>query len=175
MIQALYLLCATAGFIITVGSLLLIWKGRIVVDAEAKQITNVELPFGIKLQTNLPMVLMFLFGSGLLAFPIYQAMKREERDQAAKRLQPVKMCATVESSQPLSAVVLVDEKTIPKGKNTVYFEVPQRRDYTIVYLPRDNPAEIDRKIVALPSNGDCVDDKKFSFETAPPAAPGRSN
>lgn len=173
MIQALYLLCAIAGFVITVGSLLLIWKGRIVVDAEAKQITNVELPFGIKFQTNLPMVLMFMFGSALLAFPIYQATQREDRAWATNRLQRVRMCGGIESSQPLIGAVQVDDKIIPIGKGRVCFEAPLgERDYTIVYLSRNNLTELDRVIVSPPGNGTLETsfaDKKFSFELAPTA------
>lgn len=62
---------AAAGFIIVLGSILLIWKGRILIDAEGQTVTEVELPFNFRVKTQMPFVIMFLFGAFLLALPLF--------------------------------------------------------------------------------------------------------
>lgn len=144
MTQTLYLLCATAGFIVAVGSLLLIWKGRIVVDAEAKQITKLELPFGIKLQTNLPMMLMFLFGSSLLAFPVWQATRAADNQKIAY------LNGKIESRgqewKQVAAMAVADEKS-----NIVHefiLQVPlTESQYTVVYTW--DRGKLDEEVIQL--------------------------
>lgn len=145
MTQALYLLCAIAGFIITVGSLLLIWKGRIVVDAEAKQITNVELPFGIKLQTNLPMVLMFLFGGALLAFPIWQAARVERPGSHAY------LNGKIEGPEPVRAAAVADEKYDIIGEFNLQVPLTECQ-YTVIYTARNGVTRLGQEIVNLKSD-----------------------
>lgn len=147
MTQALYLLCAIAGFILTVGSLLLIWKGRIVVDAEAKQITSVELPLGIKLQTNLPMVAMFLFGGALLAFPIWQAA-RAERPGSQNRAY---LNGKIESPEPVRAAAVADEKYDIIGEFNLQVPLTECQ-YTIIYTARNGVTRLGQEIVNLKSD-----------------------
>lgn len=67
---------AAAGFIIVLGSILLIWKGRILIDTEGQTVTEVELPFGFRVKTQMPFVIMFLFGAFLLALPLFMIRNR---------------------------------------------------------------------------------------------------
>jgi hypothetical protein len=69
-------ICAFAGMVIVLGSLLLLWKGRIVLDSVKGEISEVELPLGFKVKTQQPILVMFLFGSFLLAMPIYMIKER---------------------------------------------------------------------------------------------------
>jgi hypothetical protein len=69
-------ICAFAGLVIVLGSLTLLWKGRILVDSTQREISEVELPLGFKLKTQQPILVMFLFGSFLLAMPIYMVRNR---------------------------------------------------------------------------------------------------
>jgi len=63
--------CAIAGLIIVVGSVfLLIWKSRIMIDAQGGAVSEIELPFGFKLRTQLPVVAMCFVGAFLLTLPI---------------------------------------------------------------------------------------------------------
>ncbi|MDQ3252330.1 MAG: hypothetical protein M3R15_00235, partial [Acidobacteriota bacterium] len=62
---------AAAGFIIVLGSIILIWKGRILIDTEEQTVTEVELPLGFRVKTQMPFVIMFLFGAFLLALPLF--------------------------------------------------------------------------------------------------------
>ena len=67
----LFVLCSAAGLVLVVGSLLLLWKGRIFLDAKGTDISHVELPMGIKLDTHAPVLVIFLFGVFMLVFPVY--------------------------------------------------------------------------------------------------------
>ena len=71
-------LCAFTGLIVVVGSLLLIWTGRIVIDKDSGSISEVQLPFGFKLHTQLPVVIMFFFGAFLLTLPVVLVRKSLE-------------------------------------------------------------------------------------------------
>jgi hypothetical protein len=144
MTQILYLLCAIAGFIITVGSLILIWKGRIVVDAEAKQITNMELPFGIKLQTNLPMALMFVFGGALLAFPIWQSARAANNQKVAYLNGKIE--SQGQQSRRVTATAVADEKSNIVREFTLQVPLTEGK-YTVIYTW--DRRKLDEEIVQL--------------------------
>ncbi|HEX8650739.1 MAG TPA: hypothetical protein VF708_07850 [Pyrinomonadaceae bacterium] len=71
--MALFILSSVAGIIMVIGSLFLLYKGRIYLDSEGKSVSQVELPLGIKFSTQFPVLVMFLFGAFLLIFPIHYA------------------------------------------------------------------------------------------------------
>jgi hypothetical protein len=144
MTQILYLLCAIAGFTITVGSLILIWKGRIVVDAEAKQITNMELPFGIKLQTNLPMALMFVFGGALLAFPIWQSARAANNQKIAYLNGKIE--SQGQHSRRVTATAVADEKSNIVREFTLQVPLTEGK-YTVIYTW--DRRKLDEEIVQL--------------------------
>ena len=118
---------ASAGFIIVLGSLLLIWKGRILIDTEGQSVSEVELPFGFRVKTQMPFVIMFLFGAFLLALPLF--MIRNQLDQVPTLLvtgklpsrerlagRGVKVYATVDHCDVSNEVRL----NIPYQKNPKY-------------------------------------------------------
>jgi hypothetical protein len=60
--MALFVLSSVAGFVLVTGSLILLWKGRIILDTEGKSVSQVELPLGFKFSTQFPVLVMFFFG-----------------------------------------------------------------------------------------------------------------
>lgn len=50
----------------------LIYQQKIYIDAESKQVTEIETPIG-KFRTNLPALVLFAFGFVPLVYPIVQA------------------------------------------------------------------------------------------------------
>lgn len=68
-------ICSIAGLLVVIGSLVLLWKRRIYLDRETKQVTEVELPFGIKLKTTLPVFALFLIGAVLLMYSATEVRK----------------------------------------------------------------------------------------------------
>lgn len=73
-IFCLYLLCSLAGFIMVAGGIWLIYKQKIYIDRESKQVTEIETPMG-KFKTNVPALVLFALGFFPLVFPIYRIEK----------------------------------------------------------------------------------------------------
>lgn len=67
----LYYFCSTAGLVMVIGGIWLVAKEKIYVDRETKEVTRVERPFGVKLQTNIPALALFLLGFVPLIYPLY--------------------------------------------------------------------------------------------------------
>jgi len=67
----LYYLSSFAGLVMVVGGIWLIYKQKIYIDSESKQVTEIELPIG-KFKTNLPALVLFALGFVPLIFPLYQ-------------------------------------------------------------------------------------------------------
>jgi len=61
-------LCAGGGLLLVVGCLWLLFSQRVVLDKETGQVTQVELPMGFKLATNVPIVILFFLGGFLLVY-----------------------------------------------------------------------------------------------------------
>jgi hypothetical protein len=122
-------ICAFTGLVIALGSLLLIWKGRVLVDSAKGEISEVTLPGGFKLKTQQPILVMFLFGSFLLALPIYAVKDR------LNGIPKVAISGYVENNRELrnlEAYAIIADSTVTSD---VMFNLPQLEDfsYRIVY------------------------------------------
>ncbi len=132
-------ICAAAGFIVIVGSMFLLAKGRIYIDSQTKDITDIELPFGIKMKTNAPTIMMFLFGAVLLAYPVWQASKSEVTKD--KRIY---LTGKVESTEPVKVSVLVAERAETIGDFNI--EVPLvRANYILAYTAKNGTSYVARQ------------------------------
>jgi len=60
-----------SGLILILGALFLLWKEKIFLDAETKEILFIELPWFGKLRTNAPSFALFVFGLAAIIYPIY--------------------------------------------------------------------------------------------------------
>jgi hypothetical protein len=65
----LYYLSSFAGLVMVVGGIWLIYKEKIYIDRESKQVTEIETPVG-KFKTNAPALALFLLGFVPLIYPI---------------------------------------------------------------------------------------------------------
>jgi hypothetical protein len=68
-------ICAIGGFLIVAASFLLLWKRRIFLDRATKKVTEIELPGGLKLKTQAPVIVLILMGGGVMMFSVIQAVK----------------------------------------------------------------------------------------------------
>lgn len=67
----LFYLPSIVGGIMLIGGIYLLAKRKIYLDKETKQaITDITLPFGLKLKTNTPVLVYFLFGVALMVWPM---------------------------------------------------------------------------------------------------------
>jgi hypothetical protein len=67
----LYYACSVAGLAMVVGGIWLIYKQKIYIDRETKQVIEVETLFGT-FRTNIPALALFIIGFIPLIYPIYQ-------------------------------------------------------------------------------------------------------
>jgi hypothetical protein len=101
---------AAAGFFIMIGSLILIAKGRVLVDVTSQSIQEIQLPLGFRLKTQSPFVIMFFFGTFLLAMPLMMVRQQlqvtpsllvtgkipfKDAQQGARREHKMRVLATV--------------------------------------------------------------------------------
>lgn len=68
----LYYLSSLAGLIMVAGGIWLIYKEKIYIDQESKQVTEIETPIG-KFKTNLPALVLFALGFVPLIYPIVKS------------------------------------------------------------------------------------------------------
>jgi len=133
--MALYALCSVAGLLMVLGSLFLLWKGRIYLDNEGQSVTTFEVPMGIKFSTQFPVLIMFLFGAVLLVYPVYYAKNVCPDPSLHARRFPVMVTMTgkVISSKPIDVYAVVDESD--KVQNDLTLSVPFKEDarYRVMY------------------------------------------
>jgi len=67
----LYYLSSFAGLVMVVGGIWLLYKQKIYIDKESKQVMEIELPIG-KFKTNLPALGLFALGFVPLIYPMTQ-------------------------------------------------------------------------------------------------------
>jgi len=68
-------ICAIGGFLIIAASFLLLWKRRIFLDRTTKEVTEIELPLGIKAKSQAPVILLILIGGVLMMFSVVEVQK----------------------------------------------------------------------------------------------------
>lgn len=66
----LYYFCSTAGFVMVVGGIWLLYTQKIYIDRESGQITEIKTPVGT-FRTNVPALALFALGFVPLIYPIY--------------------------------------------------------------------------------------------------------
>lgn len=64
------LTCLLAGLVMLVGSMLMLYKGVLKLNAE-KQDTEVQVPGGFSFSTHYPALVLFGIGAALLLLPLY--------------------------------------------------------------------------------------------------------
>lgn len=102
-------LCASAGLIMIVGSLILISKRIIFIDVATQKVTEIELPLGFKVKTQTPVILLFVLGGFLLVFPIWQLKDRLKGGNLELTTMTGKIKAPGTDKLKVYAVVGVDE------------------------------------------------------------------
>lgn len=155
MIEGLWYVCASAGFIMIVGSLILISKRIIMLDTQTKEvITEIRLPFNIRLKTNLPTIIMLSLGVLLLVFPIWQANEREKTqsqeraDARARNLRRIVLKGPIEYPEPIKVYVIASQKA--EVLREVSLEVPLSQcTYTVAYYCGNGARKLDDEEVIL--------------------------
>lgn len=126
-------LCAFGGGLFTiVFSFWLLWKQRIFLDSTGKEITEIELPLGIKVKTSLPVILLILIGGAVLMYSVNEVQQIESEltvdGQVSGTAESVELFASVAS------------QSVPQGGDfslSVPVTHPTRK-YTLLYAVDGN-------------------------------------
>lgn len=136
--MALFVLCSAAGMIMVIGSLFLLWTRRIGLDSRGRPVsaTKVKLPWQIELNTQAPVLVMFLFGGFLLAFPVYYAKNICPDLSLHTKTCPVMVPVTgkIKTSVPVDVYAVIGQQ--PMTSESVIFNVPfvKNTPYRIMYF-----------------------------------------
>lgn len=135
--MALFLLSSVAGMVMVLGSLFLLWKGRIYLDTEGKTVSEISLPLGIKFGTQFPVLIMFLFGVFLLIFPVYYAKNICPNLPLHAKTFPemVKVSGKVKTPTPINVYAVIAGQSM--AQDDVFFRLPFMKDATYQILYSD--------------------------------------
>lgn len=100
----LYYLSSFAGLVMVVGGIWLLYKQKIYIDRESKQITEIETPIG-KFKTNIPALILFALGFVPLIYPIVKSAENTQqiniRGKVKANEYPVQIYAVIKSDSIL--------------------------------------------------------------------------
>jgi hypothetical protein len=144
--MSLFALCSVAGLVMVVGSLFLLWKGRIILEKQGDNnysASEIELPMGIKLKTQFPVLIMFLFGAFMLFVPIHYCPQlcKDPASHLRQPLEMVELRGSITSDAPVEVNVIADERKTDT-KQGIVLSIPyyQNSHYIIKYYDTDgNP------------------------------------
>ena len=124
----LYYFCSFAGLVMVVGGIWLVYKEKIVIDRESKQVTEIETPIG-KFKTNLPALVLFALGFVPLIFPIVKSVGYS--NQLSIR------GAISSDAHPVTIYAVVRTDSL-QGNGEYNLQVPapfgKAEDYRVVYV-----------------------------------------
>lgn len=167
----LLILASAAGLVLVIGCLILLWKGRIVLDANGN-VSTVELPW-LKFSTQIPVLFLFLFGVVLLLYPIYQLRHICPDLSLHRKTYPemVKVHGEVLSKEPVNVFAVVDEQS--NTQKAVILNVPYKKDmrYRVLYAVGNQVLE--SSSFDLPDTN-TFELPKYEYQSALQARPGPS-
>ncbi len=132
-------IAAVAGSLIALGSLALLWQQKIYIDTQTRQVTKIELPMGIKLQTNMPVIALVFLAVALIMVPVVKY--RETNEVAIK--------GHVHATQPLKIYAIAAQQDT---NGDVLLNVPGNTTYTVIFVAGNGPSMIDTQTVDLVKN-----------------------
>jgi hypothetical protein len=133
----LFVSCSLAGLIMVIGSLYLLWKGRIDLRRETKSSTKFKLPGGVEVETPVAGLVMFVMGVIMLFIPIHYSPKicKDPAFHLKKPLEMVDLRGKVSTDSNIEVYVIVDEQKA-NADQTIALSVPYMDDrrYFVRYV-----------------------------------------
>ena len=147
----LYYMSSVTGLIMVAGGIFLLYKEKIYIDSQTKEVTALETPVGT-FRTNAPALALFLIGFIPLIYPIYQSSKDEEKVRMAqeetRQIQEEKVKlqgrASVDKDKyPVQVYVVLDSDSLNNASD-YSFNVPAhwyKGYYKILYKTDDEKVQ----------------------------------
>jgi hypothetical protein len=133
----LLLSCSLAGLIMVVGSLYLLWIGRMDLKSETKDSTTITLPGGFEMKTPVAGLIMFVMGVFMLFIPIHYSPKMcpDLAFHQKKPLEMVDLRGKVSTDTNIEVFAIVDEQDA-NADQTIALSVPYLADrrYVVRYF-----------------------------------------
>ena len=165
--QGLYYLPAIAGFIMVVGGIWLIWKEKIYIDRETKQVIEIELPASLgKFKSNVPALALFIIGCIPLIYPMI----------SSRRVVPPELQlrgeVTSDKDYPFEVYAAISAESV-KNRRAFSLSVPpltgNRAEYKLLYVTADNrvweepvPVKAQNGIISLQTKS--IPQKQVTYE-----------
>lgn len=129
--------CSLAGLIMVIGSLYLLWKGRIGLDRETKSATKFKLPGGFEVESPVAGLIMFVLGVFMLVIPIHYSPQFCTDLSFHKKvpLEMVNLRGKVSTDTSIEVYAIIDEQKA-NADQTIALSVPYLADrrYFVKYF-----------------------------------------
>lgn len=129
--------CSLAGLIMVIGSLYLLWKGRIGLNRETKSSTKLKLPGGFEMETPVAGLIMFVLGVLMLFIPIHYnpSLCADPGFHKKQPLEMVDLRGKVSTDTNIEVYAIVDEQKA-NADQTIALSVPYLADrrYVVRYF-----------------------------------------
>ena len=143
----LYYLSSLAGLVMVVGGIWLLYKQKIYIDSESKQITEIETPIG-KFRTNIPALILFALGFIPLIYPIIKSAEMTEQVNIKGKI--------ISNQYPVQVYAVIKSDSVLENRD-FSLQVPVLKnlsnEYKIIYLVGNMVLE-DRADLAKQKNGE---------------------
>lgn len=131
----LYYMSSFAGLVMIVGGIWLIYKQKIYIDRESKQVTEVETPIG-KFRTNFPALVLFVLGFVPLIYPIVKA---------GVFTQQIRIVGEVEADTfPVNVYAVAQIDSLQRSRSfsiTVPYMKDVTKDYVVLFISQNTIGE----------------------------------
>lgn len=149
----LYYLSSLAGLVMVVGGIWMLYKQKIYIDRESKEITEIETPLG-KFKTNVPALVLFALGFIPLIYPIIKSAEIAEQIT-----EQVNIKGKVKANEyPVQIYAVIKSDSILENRD-FSLQVPVLKnmtdDYKIIYLVGNMVFE-DRADLKTQKNGEII-------------------
>ncbi len=148
-IVPLYYLSSLAGLVMVLGGIWLLYKEKIYIDRESKQVTEIETPVG-KFKTNVPALALFALGFFPLIYPLVKS---------ATFVEEVRLKGSVTSSRfPVTIYAVIRSDSLLQGSD-FSLQLPRLagvgEEYKIIYVVGNAIFE-DRADLSKRTNGEVL-------------------
>jgi hypothetical protein len=158
----LYYFCSIAGLIMVVGGIWLIYKQKIYLDKESKEVMEIETPIGLKFKTNIPALVLFVLGFIPLIYPIISTKGMQKE---------IKIVGYVKSTiHPVQIYVVLEAESLIQDRDFNLWVPSSSKTYKIIYVAKDivlediaDPQNMKGEEIKLPAK-EILANNKQSFE-----------
>ena len=129
---ALYYLSSVAGLFMVAGGIWLIYKEKIYIDKESKEVTEIETPIG-KFKTNIPALALFILGFIPLIYPLVKS--GEITKETTKEM---KIMGSVKSStHPVQVYAVIESDSLMQDREFSLWVPTSSKEYRVIYIARN--------------------------------------